>query len=74
MIDSSATSYLPAGNHKAPENNLRVPAEAKILSPGANAPNFTLHVTPDQTLSLQALRGRPVILAFYPADWSAVLR
>ena len=32
----------------------------------------TLHVTPDQTLSLSELRGRPVMLAFYPADWSPV--
>jgi peroxiredoxin len=31
-----------------------------------------LHVTPDQKLSLKELRGRPVILAFYPADWSPV--
>jgi peroxiredoxin len=45
---------------------------AGILSPGTQAPDFTLHVTPDQTLSLSELRGRPVILAFYPADWSPV--
>lgn len=45
---------------------------APILSPGTQAPDFTLHVTPDQTLSLSELRGRPVILAFYPADWSPV--
>jgi peroxiredoxin len=44
----------------------------EILSAGAVAPDFTLHVTPDQTLSLRELRGRPVILAFYPADWSPV--
>jgi peroxiredoxin len=43
-----------------------------ILPPGTVAPEFTLHVTPDQTLSLSELRGRPVILAFYPADWSPV--
>jgi peroxiredoxin len=43
-----------------------------ILSPGAAAPGFSLHVTPDQTLSLEELRGSPVILAFYPADWSPV--
>jgi peroxiredoxin len=43
-----------------------------ILAPGTQAPDFTLHVTPDQTLSLGALRGRPVVLAFYPADWSPV--
>ena len=36
------------------------------------APNFTLRATPDQTLTLSDLLGRPVILAFYPADWSPV--
>ena len=43
-----------------------------LLSAGTPAPDFTLHVTPDQMLSLKELRGRPVILAFYPADWSPV--
>jgi len=43
-----------------------------ILGPGTPAPDFTLHVTPDQNLSLSELRGKPVILAFYPADWSPV--
>jgi len=43
-----------------------------ILPSGTVAPDFTLHVTPDQSLSLSQLRGRPVILAFYPADWSPV--
>jgi peroxiredoxin len=43
-----------------------------ILTRGAEAPDFNLHVTPDQTLSLSELRGRPVVLAFYPADWSPV--
>jgi len=45
---------------------------AGILAAGTQAPDFTLHVTPDQTLSLAELRGRPVVLAFYPADWSPV--
>ena len=43
-----------------------------ILRPGARAPEFTLNATPDQQLSLAELRGRPVILVFYPADWSPV--
>jgi peroxiredoxin len=43
-----------------------------ILAAGTAAPDFTLHVTPDQKLSLKELRGKPVILAFYPADWSPV--
>src|SRR5438552_1324576 len=45
---------------------------AHVLEPGTPAPDFTLHVTPDQKLTLSELRGRPVILAFYPADWSPV--
>jgi len=43
-----------------------------ILSVGTAAPDFTLHSTPDQTVSLSEFRGRNVILAFYPADWSPV--
>jgi peroxiredoxin len=43
-----------------------------ILPAGTPAPDFTLGVTPDQKLSLSELRGKPVILAFYPADWSPV--
>jgi peroxiredoxin len=43
-----------------------------ILPPGTPAPDFSLNVTPDQKLSLSELRGRPVILAFYPADFSPV--
>jgi peroxiredoxin len=45
---------------------------ATILTPKAPAPEFSLQVTPDQKLSLSELRGKPVILAFYPADWSPV--
>ena len=42
------------------------------LKPGTAAPDFTLHSTPDQTVTLSDLRGRPVVLVFYPADWSPV--
>ncbi|HEX3741310.1 MAG TPA: redoxin domain-containing protein [Terriglobales bacterium] len=43
-----------------------------ILEPGTEAPDFRLNVTPDQALSLHELRGKPVVLFFYPADWSPV--
>ena len=43
-----------------------------ILTAGTPAPEFQLPVTPDQKLSLSELRGKPVVLAFYPADWSPV--
>jgi peroxiredoxin len=45
---------------------------SQILAPRTLAPDFSLHVTPDQKLQLSELRGKPVILAFYPADWSPV--
>jgi|SRR5580698_7777878 peroxiredoxin len=45
---------------------------SNVLPAGTPAPDFTLHVTPDQQLSLKELRGQPVVLAFYPADWSPV--
>jgi peroxiredoxin len=48
------------------------PGVASVLPAGTAAPDFSLHVTPDQTLSLSELRGKPVILAFYPADFSPV--
>jgi peroxiredoxin len=42
------------------------------LTPGTPAPAFTLHATPDQRLSLRDFRGKPLVIAFYPADWSPV--
>jgi peroxiredoxin len=42
------------------------------LAPGTLAPNFTLPLRPDEHLELESLRGKPVVLAFYPADWSPV--
>ena len=54
-------------NNGSQNQNRRAALEA-----GAPAPNFTLPSTPDQKVSLEDFRGRPVILAFYPADWSPV--
>ncbi|WP_441287600.1 redoxin domain-containing protein [Sorangium sp. KYC3313] len=45
---------------------------AQPIGPGTAAPDFTLATTPDQKVSLSDFRGQPVILAFYPADWSPV--
>jgi len=46
--------------------------QATPLPAGATAPDFELHSTPDEVVSLAQFRGQPVILAFYPADWSPV--
>src|SRR2546422_9601282 len=64
----------------AARNRLRQPLKTKkmvkrvdsVLGPGKTAPNFSLNSTPDQKVSLNDFRGQPVILAFYPADWSPV--
>jgi peroxiredoxin len=42
------------------------------LDVGSAAPDFELKSTPDQSVRLSDFRGRPVILAFYPADWSPI--
>lgn len=52
--------------------NLRPNAPAALLSAGTMAPDFRLQRSPGQSLTLSEFRGRPVILAFYPADWSPV--
>lgn len=43
-----------------------------ILEKDTPAPDFELAATPDQKLKLADFRGKRVILAFYPADWSPV--
>ena len=45
---------------------------ATPLPPGKEAPDFELSATPDQKVMLSEFRGQPVILAFYPEDWSPV--
>jgi peroxiredoxin len=45
---------------------------ASVVAPGSAAPEFTLPSTPDQSVSLSEFRGRPVVLVFYPEDWSPV--
>lgn len=43
-----------------------------LLEVGTQAPDFSLNSTPDQRVSLSDFRGKPVVLVFYPADWSPV--
>ena len=46
--------------------------ETSALQPGNTAPSFTLRTSPDQSISLDQFKGNPVILLFYPADFSPV--
>jgi peroxiredoxin len=43
-----------------------------ILQKGSKSPDFELYSSPDKKLSLAQFKGKRVILAFYPADWSPV--
>ena len=43
-----------------------------MLTPGTEAPDFELNCTPDQKIRISDLKGKKIILAFYPADWSPV--
>jgi peroxiredoxin len=43
-----------------------------LLASGIAAPAFTLPSSPSTTASLGDYRGQPVVLVFYPADWSPV--
>jgi peroxiredoxin len=54
------------------ENQPAQDEPSSVLKAGTAAPDFTLHSTPDQSVSLSEFRGQSVILAFYPADWSPV--
>ena len=45
---------------------------AGALPAGPQAPDFTLQSAPEKSTSLTDFRGQPLIIAFYPADWSPV--
>jgi peroxiredoxin len=50
----------------------RVDHRATPLPPGTEAPDLELLSAPGRKTSLAEFRGQPVILVFYPEDWSPV--
>jgi peroxiredoxin len=64
-MDASSSSDHN-GNGAAPRHG------KEPLAVGTQAPDFHLKDTPDQRVSLSDFAGRPVVLAFYPADFSPV--
>jgi peroxiredoxin len=65
------TNDRTANERTANKSHLEDPSK-RALQPGTPAPEFHLPATPDQKVSLSEFRGRRLILAFYPADWSPV--
>jgi peroxiredoxin len=62
-------------NTSAKTNPARSQARGNVstaLTAGTPAPDFALKSTPDQIVRLSEFRGRPIVLVFYPADWSPV--
>ncbi|MGH9666868.1 MAG: redoxin domain-containing protein, partial [Bryobacteraceae bacterium] len=47
---------------------------SKPLSPGCEAPDFTLPDQDGKAVTLSALLGKNVVLVFYPADETSVCR
>src|SRR5207247_9001327 len=77
MVQSSKKRLRTRASKNRQGNNQQKSTDAvkkngSILVAGKKAPNFSLNSTPDQKVSLTDFRGQPVILAFYPADWSPV--
>lgn len=66
------TAELIMPDNQSGSNDRKAAGEKEVLPAGTAAPPFTLKSTPDQSYSLSDFRGRPVVLAFYPADWSPV--
>jgi peroxiredoxin len=52
-------------------DNMNMPS-LQILQSSVIAPDFELRSGPNEIVKLTDLRGKPVILAFYPADFSPV--
>src|SRR2546421_620100 len=46
--------------------------KSTVLPAGTAAPDFTLKSAPNEMVTLSDFRGHPVILFFYPGDWSPV--
>jgi peroxiredoxin len=66
------TSDMVCGVHLVPSHERRRTLSKEALPAGTKAPDFKLHSAPDQEVTLADFRGDPLILAFYPADWSPV--
>src|SRR5205085_452282 len=68
---ASVSRYLGQGGRQPMKTQCTPSAvdPQSALAAGTAAPEFRLPRTTAQTVSLGALRGRPVVLVFYPGDW-----
>ena len=64
---NKSTAPSPAPAASAPSLS-SAPAETKLLEPGAAAPDLVMRAHTGETVQLSKLRGRPVVVYFYPKD------
>jgi peroxiredoxin len=73
LVDDTKTpERTPFSMPRHSQNTTANAESSTLLPPGTVAPGFSLPSGPGERLQLSSLRGRPVLLAFYPADWSPV--
>jgi peroxiredoxin len=71
--DGSSNPEQDGSSNPEQDGNGVAPRQRKEpVAVGTQAPDFHLKDTPDQRVSLSDFAGRPVVLAFYPADFSPV--
>jgi peroxiredoxin len=71
-VSIGALAGVPSPEAADDDVLLRGSLMADVLQPGTHAPDFELRIGPEESISLSDFRGRPLIIAFYPADWSPV--
>jgi peroxiredoxin len=72
LLDEALEESFPASDPLPVDPGIVHISDTPTLDVGDRAPDFALKATPDQTISLKQLRGKPIVLVFYPADWSPV--
>jgi peroxiredoxin len=78
LANAAANAQAKAGGEGIKGMTVTAAASAAAPKVGEAAPDFKLpyatqegtFMKPDQQMSLSSLKGKNVILAFYPADWS----
>jgi peroxiredoxin len=79
VLRQSRRSSPPSGGGETPTDiaqlyrqapKMEAPARHAPLPPGAPAPDFALPDASGRIVRLSEQRGRPVVLVFYPLDWS----
>jgi thioredoxin-dependent peroxiredoxin len=68
LIGLGATLGCSRSQGDASESSAAAPSAMQPLAAGAPAPAVTFHVHTGESVSLASLRGKPVVVYFYPKD------